>query len=103
MEILNQTVASSISESKQISECDVAQRRQPVSGKRMTNRELVDAAIKLAGDFYSMMGYTHRPGFKYWESPHPQEQLVFQMACRAFEVIRGSDVMDAVADLEDEE
>lgn len=64
-----------------------------MSGKRMTNRELVDAAIKLAGDFYSMMGYTHRPGFKYWESPHPQEQLVFQMACRAFEVIRGSDVM----------
>lgn len=27
-----------------------------MSGKRMTNRELVDAAIKLAGDFYSMMG-----------------------------------------------
>ncbi|EKT92369.1 hypothetical protein CFSAN001630_26959 [Escherichia coli O111:H11 str. CFSAN001630] len=25
------------------------------------------------------------------------------MACRAFEFIRGSDVMDAVADLEDEE
>ncbi|EKS1307783.1 hypothetical protein [Escherichia coli] len=23
----------------------------------MTNRELVDAAIELAGDFYSMMGY----------------------------------------------
>ncbi len=40
----------------------------------MTNRELVDAAIELAGDFYSMMGYEHRPGFKYWESPHPQEQ-----------------------------
>ena len=67
-----------------------------MAAKRMTNRELVDAAIELAGDFYSMMGYTHRPGFKYWESPH-------QMACRAFEVIRGSDVMDAVADLEDEE
>lgn len=31
----------------------------------MTNRELVDAAIELAGDFYSMMGYEHRPGFKY--------------------------------------
>ncbi len=69
----------------------------------MTNRELVDAAIELAGDFYSMMGYEHRPGFKYWESLHPQEQQVFEMACRAFEVIRGSDVMDAVADLEDEE
>lgn len=69
----------------------------------MTNRELVDAAIELAGQFYAMQGYTHRTGFKYWESPHPQELLVFEMACRAFEVIRGSDVMDAIADLEDDE
>jgi hypothetical protein len=69
----------------------------------MTNRELVDAAIELAGQFYAMQGYTHRTGFKYWESPHQQEQLVFEMACRAFEVIRGSDVMDAIADLEDDE
>jgi hypothetical protein len=69
----------------------------------MTNRELVDAAIELAGQFYVMQGYTHRPGFKYWESPHPQEQLVFEMACHSFEVIRGSDVMGAIADLEDEE
>lgn len=71
--------------------------------KPMTNRELVDAAIELAGEFYATQGYSHRPGFKYWESPHPHEQQVFQMACRAFEVIRGSDVMEAVADLEDEE
>lgn len=69
----------------------------------MTNRELVDAAIELAGKFYAMQGYTHRTGFKYWESPHPQEQLVFEMACRAFEVICGSDVMDAIDDLEDDE
>lgn len=69
----------------------------------MTNRELVDAAIELAGEFYAMQGYTHRQGFKYWESPHPHEQLVFKMARHAFEVIRGSDVMDAIADLEDEE
>lgn len=74
-----------------------------MSGKTMTNRELVDAAIELAGQFYAMHGYTHRTGFKYWESPHPQEQLVFEMACRALEVIRGSDVMDAIADLEDDE
>lgn len=66
----------------------------------MTNRELVNAAIELAGQFYAMQGYTHRAGFKYWESPHHQEQLVFEMACRAFEFIRGSDVMDAIADLE---
>lgn len=69
----------------------------------MTNRELVDAAIELAGEFYAMQGYTHRQGFKYWESPHPHEQLVFKMACHAFEVVRGSDVMDAIADLGDAE
>lgn len=68
----------------------------------MTNRELVDAAIELAGHFYAMQGYSHRPGFKYWQSPHPQERLVFEMACHAFVIIRGSDVMDAIADLEDE-
>ena len=74
-----------------------------MSEQTMTNRELLDAAIELAGKFYSMQGYTHRPGFKYWESPHPQEQLVFEMACCAFEYIRGSDVMDAIAGLEDDE
>lgn len=72
-------------------------------GKVMTNRELVDAAIELAWEFYAMQGYSHRPGFEYWNSPHPHELLCFEMACRAFEMIRGSDVMDAVADLEDEE
>lgn len=69
----------------------------------MSNRELVDAAIELAGQFYAMQGYSHRTGFKYWESPHPNERLVFKMACHAFEIIRGSEVMDAIADLEDEE
>ncbi|WP_313824042.1 hypothetical protein [Leclercia sp.] len=68
----------------------------------MSNQELVDAAIALAGEFYAMQGYTHRPGFKYWQSPHPHERLCFDMACRAFEIIRGSDVMSAVDDLEDE-
>lgn len=68
----------------------------------MTNQELVGAAIELAGEFYAMQGYTHLPGFKYWQSPHPHERLCFTMACRAFEVIRGSDVMSAVDDLEDE-
>ncbi|SQC35935.1 Uncharacterised protein [Kluyvera cryocrescens] len=48
-----------------------------MTNQPMTNRELVDAAIELAGEFYAMQGYSHRPGFKYWESPHPQEQLVF--------------------------
>lgn len=69
----------------------------------MTNRDLVDAAIDLAGEFYAMHGFIHRPGFKYWESPHPQERRCFDMAALAFERIRGSDVWNAITDLEDEQ
>nr|WP_309546161.1 hypothetical protein [Providencia rettgeri] len=68
----------------------------------MTDRELINAAMELACTFYSMMGYTHRKDFKYWESAHPQERLVFDMACEAFKVIRGSDVMNAIDELEGE-
>ncbi|WP_418384846.1 hypothetical protein [Xenorhabdus hominickii] len=68
----------------------------------MTDRELVDAAIKLAGKFYQMMGYLHRDGFEYWKSPHPQEQLVFEMVVQAFEDLRSADIYNAIESLEDE-
>lgn len=68
----------------------------------MSNQELVDAAIELAGEFYCLMGYTHREGFKYYNSQHPQEQMVWKMACAAFLNLRGSDVEDALSDIEDE-
>ncbi|PHM72248.1 hypothetical protein Xekj_00526 [Xenorhabdus sp. KJ12.1] len=68
----------------------------------MTDRELLDAAIELAGKFYQMMGYQHRKGFKYWESYNPQEQLVFEMAIQAFHDLRGIDIHNAIDNLEDE-
>ena len=67
----------------------------------MSNEELIAAALELAGKFYAAQGYVHRPGFKYYASPHPSEQLAWEMACDAFEFIRGSDVRDALADVED--
>lgn len=69
----------------------------------MTDRELIDAAIELAGEFYKIMGYIHREGFKYYDSKHPQEQAVWNMACIAFSDIRGSDVMGALNNIEDED
>lgn len=68
----------------------------------MSNEELVAAALELAGKFYAAQGYIDRPGFKYYASQHPAERLVWEMACDAFEFIRGSDVRDALVDLEDE-
>jgi hypothetical protein len=66
----------------------------------VTDEEIVAAAIELAGEFYAMQGYSHRPGFKYWESPHPQEQLMWRMACHAFETLRGTDPEDALSNIE---
>ncbi len=64
--------------------------------------EIVNQAIKLAGKFYQQHGYIHREGFKYWQSPHPQERLMFDMACIAFDLIQGVEVMEIVSELEDE-
>lgn len=66
----------------------------------MNDEELVSSAIELAGKFYEMHGYRHRPGFKYYESPHPQEQLMWQMACKAFETLHDTDIEDALSSIE---
>lgn len=69
----------------------------------MTDREIVDAALALANKFYSMLGYEIRDGFKFYESLHPQEIMVWGMACAAFNDIRGSDVANALEELEGEQ
>lgn len=66
----------------------------------MDNKQLVKAALELADKFYAAQGYISRPGFKYYASLHSAEQLVWEMACDAFEFIRCSDVRDALTDLE---
>lgn len=66
----------------------------------MTDEQIVEAAIELAGEFYAMQGYSHRPGFKYWESPHPQERLMWKMACQAFIKLRDTEPEDALSNIE---
>lgn len=66
----------------------------------MTDEQIVEATIELAGEFYNMHGYIHRPSFKYWESPHPQEQLMWRLACQAFIKLRKTDPEDALSNIE---
>ena len=71
----------------------------------MTGRDndaIVQQTIALAGQFYEAHGYTHREGFRYWESPHPQERLMWQMACLAQIELTNTDPEDALQELEDE-
>jgi len=69
----------------------------------MTDAELVESALKLADMFYVMQGNISRPGFKFYASTHPLEQLMWDMACAAFEVINGTDIENALAEIEDSE
>lgn len=67
----------------------------------MTDTELVSAALVLADKFYTMHGYISRPGYKYYNSSHPQERLMWDMACAAFDLISGTDIENALAEIED--
>lgn len=66
-----------------------------------SNDDIVQQTILLAGAFYSAQGYTHRDGFRYWESPHPQERLMWELACLAQVELTNTDPNDALAELED--
>lgn len=66
-----------------------------------TDKEIVQQTITLAGKFYEAHGYTHREGFRYWESPHPQERLMWEMACLAQVMLTETDPEDALSGLED--
>lgn len=65
-------------------------------------KAIVDKAIALAGRFYEMHGYTHRPGFKYWESLHPQERMMFDMAVEAIDYLTATEVWECISELEED-
>lgn len=67
----------------------------------MTDAELVSSALALADKFYTMHGYISRPGYKYYNSSHPQERLMWDMACAAFDIIGSTDIENALAEIED--
>jgi len=66
-----------------------------------TNEQVVRDANELARKFYSMNGCKVKKGFNFESSCHPQERLMWDMAVKAYEVIDGTDVDDALADIED--
>lgn len=49
-----------------------------------------------------MSGNRVKGGFKFYESTHPQELLMWRIACEAYEFIDGTDVGDALDQLRDE-
>ena len=65
------------------------------------DEKIVCRANALAREFYGMLGCQVAEGYSFDRAKHPQEVACWRMACRAYEVINGTDVEDALSRLED--
>jgi hypothetical protein len=68
-----------------------------------TNKQTVDDANKLAREFYGAHGYRAKEGFRFDLSAHPQERLMWRLACLAYDVIQGTEVEEALTAIDDGE
>lgn len=68
-----------------------------------SDEEIVMRANCLARDFYAMQGYCVESGFRFDKARHPQEKLCWDLACKAYDFIEGTDVLEALDCVGDEE
>lgn len=70
-----------------------------------TPKQIIDQTHTLAERFYLGMGYQHirEVHGNLYDSQHPTEQLVWNMACIAQEKLTATDPMDALSELEEDE
>lgn len=67
---------------------------------KMSDEEIVERGLKLARMFYALYGYEVEEGFKFYESEHPQERNMWDLACIAFEELIDTNLDDALASIE---
>lgn len=67
----------------------------------MTDKEIVATTNSLAHNFYGIHGNQRPPAFKFYEATHPQEALMWRLACEAMIRLRCTDPADALSTLDD--
>jgi len=65
-----------------------------------SNYDIVQETLELADRFYAAHGYISRPGFRYDKSSHPQERLMWHLACTAQDMLLDTDAQNALDELE---
>jgi hypothetical protein len=65
-------------------------------------RKLLADGNELARMFYRRMGYVRPEGYRFDRATHPQEQMVWAMACDAVEHFFGTELEEVRAELEDD-
>ncbi len=64
-------------------------------------QQIVDDCNALARQFYKMQGCEVPDDFKFYEAHHPMEVGCWNMAVLAYDHIEGTDVEDALAQVDD--
>lgn len=68
----------------------------------MNDKEIIKQTNDLARAFYALMGYRVSVDFDFGSATHPQEVLVWNMACIAQERLKFTDVFNLIEELDDE-
>lgn len=68
-----------------------------------TCRQIVDDANDLARLFYESYGCRVEQGYRFDKAHHPQEKAMWNLASIAYEQIEGTDVNDALVEVENDE
>ncbi len=65
-----------------------------------TEQAIVDRANQLARKFYELRGYLVKEGYRFDQATHPHEIEAWNAAVLAFEFIEGTDVQNALDEIE---
>lgn len=80
-----------------------AELEELIDGPELSSQEIVDLCNELARELYKQHGYRVREGYRFDQAINPRMRTMWSMASVAFELLRKTDVTDALADLEDED
>jgi hypothetical protein len=67
----------------------------------MSDQEVVKRANELAREFYAQHGCDVPLGYRFDQARHPQERLMWTLACCAMEMLLATDPDDAKSNLEE--
>lgn len=67
-----------------------------------TNAKIVASANELARQFYLVRGYEVPAGYRFDKATHPHEREAWRMVAIAFEFLRGTEIDEVIAELEEE-
>ncbi len=65
-----------------------------------SHQQIVDDCNTLARKFYQQLGYEVAVDFKFYTAHHPAEKSCWNMAVLAYDTIQGTDVENALDELE---